>query len=696
MKLCVALALCASAYAAAPPTLNELQPRGTQKGRPFTLTLVGRYFGEGTTVVSNLPASFTSLGSDEPGMEDRRASFLVEPTGDWAVGVYTVRLKTASGLSNILLFSVGAFPELTEEESREGSLPNQNDSIEKAQPIPTSPLTLNGTLMGPERDVYRVQVKAGERRVFEVDARRAGSAVDPVIIVYDGAGKMVARSEDDPLLQLDARLDMTFPKEGFYYVEVHDARFSKQAQNYYRFKTGSYQYASELFPLGGQRGQQVEVAMAKTSVKVDLKETKTPQVFVNLPDSPALPLPFAVGEYPEVREPVAGSLTLPVTVNGRLSAPAEIDKYELDVKPGDDYIFELQARELGTSKLTGLITVYDEKGKRLASGGDGPLPVDVAAVQASSRTLGDPYLQFTVPEGVHKLTVTVEDLARRGGQHYAYRFSAYRGDRDFRATITTPYVNIPSGGTNIVNFSIERRGYTGPLRVEAVNLPQGIEISGGDIPQEIADPSNRSNSRRGFVSLSAPADSPFSEGVLAFKVIGKDSDGRLIEREAAGIAYAIAVTGATTQGVVDRQRALTGGWLGYELPAMKGDPPPATLELKLENTEKKEAGFEYRYRWHYHVRNSMQRVPETVSVDLPNLIDLRVIEMAVDKKDPKSGTFLVTTTKNTLPATYNIGINGRMMVDGVQQDIYSPLQPLAVPVHDSEEKTANASTTARP
>jgi hypothetical protein len=232
--------------------------------------------------------------------------------------------------------------------------------------------------------------------------------------------------------------------------------------------------------------------------------------------------------------------------------------------------------------------------------------------------------------------------------------------------------------------------------VEAVNLPKGIEIAGGDIPGEIADPSNRSNARRGFVSLSAPADSSFTEGELAFKVVGTAEGGKPIERHAEGIAYAIGVTGATAQGVVDRQRPLTGGWLGYQLPAMKGDAPSATLELVLEDTAKKESGFEYRYRWHYHPRNAMLRVPETVTVDLPNLIDLRVIEMAVDKKDPKSGTFLVTTTRNTLPATYNIGILGRLMVDGSQEDIYSPLQDLKVPVHSTEEKTADASTTARP
>ena len=55
----------------------------------------------------------------------------------------------------------------------------------------------------------------------------------------------------------------------------------------------------------------------------------------------------------------------------------------------------------------------------------------------------------------------------------------------------------------------------------------------------------------------------------------------------------------------------------------------------------------------------MQRVPETISAEVPNFIDLRVIEMEVDKTDKNTGTFLVTSTKNTLPAVYDILISGR-------------------------------------
>ena len=91
----------------------------------------------------------------------------------------------------------------------------------------------------------------------------------------------------------------------------------RKTQNFYRLKTGSYEYASELFPLGGRRGEKIDVQLSGKVVRADLTAVKSSQTFINLPGSAALPLPFAVGEYPEIQEPVAGPLQLPVTINGR-------------------------------------------------------------------------------------------------------------------------------------------------------------------------------------------------------------------------------------------------------------------------------------------------------------------------------------------------------------------------------------------
>jgi hypothetical protein len=191
--------------------------------------------------------------------------------------------------------------------------------------------------------------------------------------------------------------------------------------------------------------------------------------------------------------------------------------------------------------------------------------------------------------------------------------------------------------------------------------------------------------------LTADADTSFSLAEISLRAVGTTEKGEKLRRTATGVGYSIGVTGASTQGVVDRQRPLTGSWLGHELPAAMTDPTPATLALKLEKSEKKENGYEFRFRWTWNVKSSTLSVPDNVTADVPNFIDLRVIGMEVDKQDRKTGTFLVTSTKNTLPALYNIMVTGRLMDGGPPVDVYSPIMPFTVPALDSEEKPANAS-----
>ena len=255
--------------------------------------------------------------------------------------------------------------------------------------------------------------------MIEVEARRCGSAVDPVIELQDASGKVLARSEDAALLGLDARLEFTFPREGYYYVVVHDARFSTQTANFYRLKDGTYSYPQEVFPLGGRRGETVQVSLGTQKTTADLRNTPADvrEIFINLPDNPALPLAFAVGDAPEVMEPVTAAVAAPVTINGRLAKPGEVDRYQIQVTPGEALTFRIQALELGTSKLMAVLTVFDEKGVKLGKAGDEPLAEDVYNVN-QSRTAGDPEIGIQVPPDARTLTVSVEDLARRGGPAY--------------------------------------------------------------------------------------------------------------------------------------------------------------------------------------------------------------------------------------------------------------------------------------
>jgi hypothetical protein len=679
-RLLGAILLVQLTYAAA-PVITELQPRGAERGHAFTLTVTGRDLPSDAKIFSTLPASFTLVKSDTPAMPGRSIEFLVEPKSDISPGVYPIRIESPKGISNVLLFTIGTYPEVTEEESRPYARPNLNDSIETAEAIQSSPVTVNGTLRGAERDVFRVYGKAGERRVFEVEARRCGSAIDPVLRILDGNGKQLAISDDAPGAGLDPRIDFTFPREGNYYVEVHDARFSKQTQNFYRLKMGSYAYADGIFPLGGKRGEATEVTFFGTNLKTPVKTTvdlrniaaEKRLTTVALPDSPVLPVNFAVSDLPELIGPIDGLLPVPSVMNARLSKPGQIDRYKIQVEPEETLLFELQARELGTSLLEGIITVYDGSGKKLDSAGDKPLPEDVFAVQGSSRTSSDPFLNLKVPKDVHEITVTVEDLAERGGPLYGYRLSTRRDAEDFKLALAEPYINIPAGGTAILNVVADRRGYDGPIQLTIPDLPQGIQIDGGLIPRELVVNNNRSFNREGILTLTAAPGVELPARQLVVWGEGKLSNGATIRRRASGPGMRISVSGATAQGVVDRQRAISAPWLSFDLPAAISEPPPATLEVKQTGLKQMEEGGRYEFAYSWNLKSGTP--PKEVDVEIVGARDIRITDM---KQLEKGGTFIVNTTKATDPARYDLYISGMLKTDGGEEMIVS--RPIAFEV----------------
>jgi len=700
----VAALIFSAAGLSAQPAITELQPRGAQKGKPFTLTLVGRNLGEGAKIRSTMPASFTLLTPDQPASmpdgpmqsEGRYATFLVEPMPDLAVGVYPIRVVTSEGISNVQLFTVGAFPELVEDESRPGALPNTSDSIETSQPLPPPPFTLNGTLRGPERDIFRLSVKAGEKRVIEVEARRSGSAIDPLLEILDGNGRVVARSEDEPLLGLDARVEVAFPQGGDYYVVVRDARFSTQTANFYRLKVGSYAYPREVFPLGGRRGEVIETSLGSERVKTDLRNigASVRQVFVNVPGSPALPVPFAVGDDPEVTTP-AGDATLgaPVTINGRLTKPGQVDRHTLRVPASRAMIFRIQARELGTSKLMAVITVRDEQGAVLGRSGDEPLAEDLFNVN-QSRTAGDPVLRLQAPAGVNQVTVTVEDLALRGGPDYGYRLNIQPVAQDFRLILNSAFVNVPAGGSVAVPVTVQRQGYEDDIQLRVANAPKGLRVEGGYVVAGLPvkeTPQNRNS--RGVLILTSESGEVFELQDLTVEGVATLPDGSTIVRRADGPGMIVNVSGASEQGAVDRQRTLTAPWMGLELVAAPTKPSAATLEVTMLERTRLSEGDQIKFRWKWITRDVTQAFPKLVTAEMVGSADVRVIDMQPDAPDASTGTFLMTTTRLTRPSRYDMFITGRLSLSGgEQEDVVS--RPIAVKV--DEVGAGNAETSSRP
>ena len=680
------------------PLLQKLAPPGGQLGEALVLKLVGRNLPADLKIITPLPATFTPMTSGKSGSRMQGAGgevlpFLVELDGDVAVGLYPIRVSSPQGLSNILLFSVGAFPEVREEESLLSTHQALNDSPAASQKLERVPVTVTGTLYGPDRDVYRIEGQKGDALVFEVEARRVGSAVDPLIRLLDAREREIAFNDDAPGLDVDCRLDVLLPDDGPYYVVIHDSRFSEQTDNFYRLKIGSFSYAEALFPLGGKRGSKVDVELLggnlrqPTKLTLDLDQIgEDSYVKVPIPGLPGgLPLLFAVSESPEVLAPdgnESSELEPGTVVNGRISQPGEVDRYTLAVVPGESWGIELVAAQLGMSRLYGLIMIHDEEGKRMASGGDDSPSSGDFSVVPRGLTSSDPYVNFTVPDGVSRVLISVGDLVDRGGPSFGYRLQARREPADFTLVLRDAFVNLPAGGTARVGVLANRRGYRGPIRLSVSGDVDGLLVEGGDIPPHIRTRSDYVDV--GVLTLSAGPDAKPRITELVIWGESVSEEGRVIRRRALGpglITNVLVGTGRSAAPTVrDVQKPFTAPWLGLDLPVMVTNSLPVRLVLETPPTVRLVQGAEKMLKWRLDSESQTVSLPELVFLEAPGVIEIQVrfldkqgrLQSALVKPALEGGDIRLRTTVGTPLGRFNVLVNADIQVGGETLRLYSP------------------------
>ena len=604
------------------------------------------------------------------------AAFLVEVRKDAVPGLYPIRVHSGRELSNVLLFSVGEFPEVSEK--KDGA----NDTPAKSQSVPV-PVTVNGTLEGPDRDVYRFRTGEGERVVLEVEGRRVASALDPVLLVLDSEGRQVARNDDAPGIGVDSRLDLTLPA-GDYHAVVHDARFSRQDRNFYRLKIGAFDYAEGVFPLGWQRGGKIRVEMSggpaagPREIPLDLSGVDRDYMMLQVPGAPgALPLPFVVGDLPERLEregQPSGVLEPSTVVNGRISEPGEVDRYRLQVAPGEEWSVHLAGSRLGTSRLFGRVSVLDSQGKLLASGGD-QVPLRNDSFRTHGAVSRDPHLRFKVPDGAGELTVTVEDLVGRGGPDFAYRLSAWKGPADFTVTVLTPYLNVPRNGTGWIETRVDRRGYAGAVRLEIPDAGEDLLVEGGDVPPELVAPGSPFNSTQGILTVTARSGAPLGLRQVSIRGTAVLPDGTRIERWAAAPGLVTAVkpgTGLPEPAMRMREEPFTAPWLGLGLPVNVSPETSVRLELAGVTSERLLPGMDQSVTWRMVAADPAVTLPRELETKRAITRELRIRSVKGSAEDdPGTGAIVLATTMGTVHGKFNFLAEGEVEFRGRKQMIRS-------------------------
>ncbi|HUQ95428.1 MAG TPA: hypothetical protein VM120_27360 [Bryobacteraceae bacterium] len=383
-----------------PPTINVVAPVGVSRGTSVEMTVEGLNLAGASAIYFNAPGvkgrvirikelpdlPDIRLGSNgTPSTVDvgplpprNQVTVELDVAADADIGVVKFRLLTPLGTS-----PEGQF--LVEPYYGESLDKEPNDTPENAFET-YLPSILAGAISKPgDVDHFKIQVKAGEELVFDNGAMLIGSPLQPVVSILSEDGAVLKQyGLDGPTSAMV--FSHRFDKAGAYYVRIADYQQAGRGSNIYRYKAGKFTVAANAYPLGLRRGETREITVYGPGVaptKIQVKGEPSPQEENAVVVRPKTvhgkafnELKLALGEEPEVESTGKGvqAVTLPVTINGRI-ARAATDSYSFSAKKGQQIVFEVNARRLG-SELDSEIEVVDAKGK----------PVERVTVRAISET----------------------------------------------------------------------------------------------------------------------------------------------------------------------------------------------------------------------------------------------------------------------------------------------------------------------
>jgi hypothetical protein len=97
-----------------------------------------------------------------------------------------------------------------------------NNGFQTAQALLVSAV-VEGLIHQPQDvDVYQVQGIANQRVVIELQATRYGSALDPLLTIYDSGRQMLAVSREFDR-SIHTRVEVVTPSDGTFFIVVQDA-----------------------------------------------------------------------------------------------------------------------------------------------------------------------------------------------------------------------------------------------------------------------------------------------------------------------------------------------------------------------------------------------------------------------------------------------------------------------------------------
>jgi hypothetical protein len=468
------LVLCAAtSLSAATPNLSAIRPTGGQRGTELEITLSGARLGDAQEILYYQPGiSTVSLAK----VDDNNVKAKIKIAPDCRLGLHDLRLRTATGISELRTFSIGATPETAEKEP--------NNDFANPQPIAMNS-TVNGVADNEDVDYFVVEAKKGDRISAEVEGIRLGITLfDPYVAIMDAKRFELASSDDAALVWQDGEASVVAPSDGKYIIQVRESAYAGNGGCLYRLHVGNFPRPTATVPSGGKFGEKLAVSWIG-----DVTGPKTTEI--TLPAAPdsgfglfaqdekgIAPYPnvFRLSPYGNVieKEPnedqaTATPFTPPMALNGVIDKPGDTDFFVFHALKGQAFEFRVYARGL-RSPLDSVLHLAKKGGNYIAGADDNFGP--------------DSFIRFGVPEEADYV-IWIHDHLKKGGPDYTYRIEVSPIVPKLVMSVSNEGMTrgtgqivaaIPKGNRQAILVNASRADFGGELKLSAEGLPPGVEL----------------------------------------------------------------------------------------------------------------------------------------------------------------------------------------------------------------------------
>ncbi|MBX3442496.1 MAG: PPC domain-containing protein [Planctomyces sp.] len=477
LPVCILTVLLAGEAIAASPRLTMVLPHGGQRGTEVDVQFQGSnlqdaqelmLYDRGVEVVS-LEAPADANGA--------LVKARLRIAADCPLGTQRLRIRTATGLSDLQNFHVGPFPVMEEAEP--------NTEFNSPQPVPLN-TTIHGRIDSEDVDHFAVECKQGDRLSVEVFAERLGIPrfgyyFDPYIAILDSRRFELAVSDDHALAWNDGVLSVIVPEDGTYIVQIRDASYAGDGLAYYLLHIGTFPRPLSIVPSGGRPGETLTVTFRGDPAgdferQITVPETPLERFGIEAEDergvAPSLH-PFRISDLDNVIEVEPNSTPAeatagpaPAAFNGVIGEPGDVDYFRFPAKQGQVFDIEAYARR-SRSPLDSVVYVCNADGGILAGNDDSRGP--------------DSYFRWQAPADGDYL-ILIKDHLDAGSPEHAYRVEVtpvqpklVASTVDFERYVQ-PQIVVPQGGGRGVQVSVNRQDVGGPVNFTGEGLPDGVSV----------------------------------------------------------------------------------------------------------------------------------------------------------------------------------------------------------------------------